>query len=245
MAVWCGPSQLCPDPMGTLGAEEDQDQEEDLLFTNSDMEDEEDAEEETSLTQNDALPLDLDNALKGRSGSISMEVHTAMVEALASKSLTPILKEELRCKIQLKRLQHGQDEMTPDFTKKSSSMSLEEIVKRNKKMEQNRVSAHKSRQRQKNLEKTIQAKLEDLQKQNKWLQEQARLLRQACKQARDWLDQHKTCLYQTCTVGVPSCGSSISLPLVVTSFPDSCDVVPHRTSSPSLAGAQKITLPRR
>nr|KAG5713576.1 hypothetical protein BaRGS_024624 [Batillaria attramentaria] len=113
--------QLCPDPMGTLGAEEDQDQEEDLLFTNSDMEDEEDAEEETSLTQNDALPLDLDNALKGRSGSISMEVHTAMVEALASKSLTPILKEELRCKIQLKRLQHGQDEMTPDFTKKSSS----------------------------------------------------------------------------------------------------------------------------
>lgn len=59
----------------------------------------------------------------GRSDAgISQEVQSALATALSSQSLTPILKEELRCKIQLNRLLHGQEEITADFSEKSCSV---------------------------------------------------------------------------------------------------------------------------
>lgn len=205
MATRVGPSHAYTDLCVPLGWEDGvlQDMEgdgsvfeKDLLLTNSDMEaDGDEAEDGASPSPDDDFSLNADSGSDERSGGISLEVEAALVKALASKSLTPILKEELRCKIQLKRLQHGQDEMTPDFSKKTSSMSLEEIMKRNKKMEQNRMSAHKSRQRQKSLEKTIKDKCDVLQRQNIALEKQVKLLRKACVQATQWLDQHQTCLH--------------------------------------------------
>lgn len=90
-------------------------------------------------------------------------------------------------------------------------------------------------------------KLEGLQKQNQALEEQAKLLRRACQQAREWLDQHKTCLYHT-ALALPSLGSSLTLPpRAVTSFPAHTQTVPVSCGPPmhSLTNTGVATLPRR
>jgi hypothetical protein len=50
-------------------------------------------------------------------------VESAFSAAVSSQSLTPLLKEELRCKIQLKRLQRGKNELEADFSHKPFSVS--------------------------------------------------------------------------------------------------------------------------
>ncbi|XP_076460089.1 uncharacterized protein LOC143293077 isoform X2 [Babylonia areolata] len=145
----------------------------------------------TGLSQCLSMQLDWEDS---RTDSVPKEMEAAVSAALSSRSLTPLLKEELRCKIQLRRLQHGEEEITPDFSVKPSPMSLEEVAKKNKKMQQNRVSAQRSRERQKSLEERIKSRLELLQNENKLLSEQAHSLRHACRVARAWLQQHRSCL---------------------------------------------------
>lgn len=164
-------------------SDSDNDSESDLLFPEFDLE----------LSCGDCT----DPISKGSDVGISQEVQSALATALSSQSLTPILKEELRCKIQLNRLLHGQEEITADFSEKSCSMSVEEIVKKNRKLEQNRMSAHKSRLKQKTLEENIKSRLASLERHNAWLGEQVKSLRHACSLARQWLGQHEECLQHT------------------------------------------------
>ncbi|KAK7113162.1 hypothetical protein V1264_012505 [Littorina saxatilis] len=136
-----------------------------------------------------------------------LEMERALRAAVRSGTLTPLLKEELRCKIQLKRLQHGQDEMTSDFSVKPAAMSVEEVVKKNRKMQQNRMSAQRSRDRQKSVEQTVTLRLQRLEKDNQLLESQAKALRHACHVARTWLQQHRACL-DGCTTAT-SAGSRL------------------------------------
>ncbi|XP_046375545.1 uncharacterized protein LOC124148483 [Haliotis rufescens] len=82
------------------------------------------------------------------------ELLNAQERALASNSITPLLKQELRYTIQSRRLTEGKDEMNVSSLNTSSSshtheLTAEEVEKRKKRQEQNRRAAKRFRQKKK------------------------------------------------------------------------------------------------
>ncbi|XP_076442229.1 cyclic AMP-dependent transcription factor ATF-3-like [Babylonia areolata] len=74
----------------------------------------------------------------------------ATVESLHTGRLTPLIKEELRCRIQSRRLSEGKDELRVQFESPTRSEPRpEEIEKLNRRREQNRRAAQKFRRKKK------------------------------------------------------------------------------------------------
>ncbi|XP_046375544.1 cyclic AMP-dependent transcription factor ATF-3-like [Haliotis cracherodii] len=75
----------------------------------------------------------------------------ATYAALESGRLTPLLKEELRCRIQSRRLSEGKDELMVEFTAPTKDEPRpEEVAKLDRRREQNRRAARKFREKKRN-----------------------------------------------------------------------------------------------
>ena len=78
------------------------------------------------------------------------EINNAYEESIKEKSILPILKQELRFKIQTRRLSEGQEELHTEKTEPNKVYELteEEKEKYNRRLEQNRQSLRKSRNKE-------------------------------------------------------------------------------------------------
>ncbi|KAK3605434.1 hypothetical protein CHS0354_007516 [Potamilus streckersoni] len=80
----------------------------------------------------------------------------AITDSLLQGKITPLLKQELNLKIQCKRLLEGKREIVIQHEQpKTYQMSEDEILKRNRRLQQNRASANRSRGRLKNREEEL------------------------------------------------------------------------------------------
>uniref|UniRef100_A0A2C9LM56 BZIP domain-containing protein n=1 Tax=Biomphalaria glabrata TaxID=6526 RepID=A0A2C9LM56_BIOGL len=74
----------------------------------------------------------------------------ATMESLECGRLTPLIKEELRCRIQSRRLSEGKEELLVEFPSPTPSHPRpDEVQKRDRRREQNRRAAQKFRKKRK------------------------------------------------------------------------------------------------
>ncbi|XP_041353583.1 uncharacterized protein LOC121371623 [Gigantopelta aegis] len=79
-----------------------------------------------------------------------MRIKKALSDAMATNKATPLVKEELRLSILLKRMTEGKDEMVVKFNMpKKYELTDDEVVKRDRRRRQNRDAARKFRQNKK------------------------------------------------------------------------------------------------
>ncbi|XP_062616185.1 uncharacterized protein LOC134277906 [Saccostrea cucullata] len=89
----------------------------------------------------------------------------AVYESYQTRSCLPLLKEELKCKIQCRRLSRGEDELKVRFEEqKVYKMTDAELQKRNRRLQQNRQSASKRRIKDKEYEESLLARIKRLEK---------------------------------------------------------------------------------
>ncbi|KAL3877728.1 hypothetical protein ACJMK2_035392 [Sinanodonta woodiana] len=94
-------------------------------------------------------------------------VRQAALQYQQTGSLLPIVKMELKCKILQNRLSRGEGEIEIDFTpRKPGQLSPEEIERRNKRKESNRLSARKSRMKKKTSVCKLQKEVAELEARN-------------------------------------------------------------------------------
>ncbi|XP_041351157.1 cyclic AMP-dependent transcription factor ATF-3-like [Gigantopelta aegis] len=103
----------------------------------------------------------------------------AAARAAETNNLTPLLKEELRLQILTKRHAKGKTEIDIDFKTEPRSYKLrpDEIEKKRRRREQNRVAAQKCRQKKKICQTYLFLEYQRQQQRNKELEEQVRQLR--------------------------------------------------------------------
>ncbi|XP_041364774.1 uncharacterized protein LOC121380090 [Gigantopelta aegis] len=94
------------------------------------------------------------------------EINKAASECRKRQSILPLLKQELKTKIQLNRLRAGKKELQVDFTPSKSKMTFEELTKRERRREQNRMSALRSRIRQKQNEEDVEKRYEEIEREH-------------------------------------------------------------------------------
>ncbi|XP_067672356.1 transcription initiation factor TFIID subunit 3-like [Haliotis asinina] len=117
------------------------------------------------------------------------EVKQAAVESEKSQSVLPLIKEELRTRIQLKRLISGDGDTEPDI-RKPYQMTLDELKKRERKKEQNRRAALRSRQKQTNQESEIIQRHRDQVLQNEKLEKEIEELKKERHRLIKYLERH-------------------------------------------------------
>ncbi|BFZ12220.1 hypothetical protein BsWGS_15259 [Bradybaena similaris] len=103
----------------------------------------------------------------------------AFEQACASKQPTPLLKYELRCLIQARRLTQGMDELAVQFMNPTvSKLSAAELEQAARRRRQNRLAARRCRQKRRLSEDMMLETIQHLKQQNQQLQHDANLLRQ-------------------------------------------------------------------
>ncbi|XP_033735254.1 cyclic AMP-dependent transcription factor ATF-3-like [Pecten maximus] len=112
-------------------------------------------------------------------GPVDEELAKAVRACEDTDSILPILKEELKCTIQKRRLAEGKTELTVQFTPPTKQeLSPEEIIKKENRREQNRRAARKFRRKQAELARGFQQRIKQLETENVRLREQLRRLTQ-------------------------------------------------------------------
>ncbi|XP_064621965.1 protein c-Fos-like [Lineus longissimus] len=96
---------------------------------------------------------------------------SAMIEATRTNTMTPIIKQEIRSAIQIKRLKKGKDELVVSLEPKSERevLSSEDKRKRQLRKERNRVAAQKCRMKRKAKADVLVDESKDLESKNKHL----------------------------------------------------------------------------
>ncbi|KAK6181036.1 hypothetical protein SNE40_008980 [Patella caerulea] len=115
----------------------------------------------------------------------------ATFASLESGQLTPLLKEELKCRIQSRRLSEGKEELHVDFTSPSKFQPRpDEIEKLNKRREQNRRAARKFRQKKRKDGDNLMKEAEKLDTDNTSLQEEIAKLYEERNKLEEILNDH-------------------------------------------------------
>ncbi|XP_061182558.1 uncharacterized protein LOC133190893 [Saccostrea echinata] len=105
------------------------------------------------------------------------ELSQAVYESYQTKSCLPLLKEELKCKIQCRRLSRGEGELKVQFEEqKVYKLTDDEVQKRNRRLLQNRLSASKRRIKDKEYEESLLARIKRLEKENLKKEKEKKLL---------------------------------------------------------------------
>lgn len=105
------------------------------------------------------------------------ELFNYALESVKGDSLLPLIKDELRCKIQTKRLSRGMEELKVDFQMKPPApLTPEEKQKQENRKLLNRESAKKCRRKKKINYQNIQQELKSLMDENKHLKENIRCI---------------------------------------------------------------------
>ncbi|XP_061174295.1 cyclic AMP-dependent transcription factor ATF-4-like [Saccostrea echinata] len=106
------------------------------------------------------------------------ELRNASLEAKKSGCILPILKVELKSKIQMKRLLQGQDEIDLNVSspqkKACVELTKEDLERKNKRQEQNRKAAKKFRLKEKEEKANLDQTLKELRKRNEELRSNVR-----------------------------------------------------------------------
>ncbi|XP_021359964.1 cyclic AMP-dependent transcription factor ATF-3-like [Mizuhopecten yessoensis] len=77
------------------------------------------------------------------------KMHEAALVAMETGNMTPIIKQELRCLIQSRRLAEGKSELYVDFVPPvMTELTPEELLKKENRREQNRIASRKFRRKQ-------------------------------------------------------------------------------------------------
>ena len=123
------------------------------------------------------------------------KIFQAVNEALTTGSLTPLVKEELKCSIQSRRMKEGKSELKVAFSgPKTYELSADEVVRVENRRVQNRVAAQRFRERQKLKADELQRKCHKIESHNTQLRYEMRKLRQEKEQLRKSLEEHsKVC----------------------------------------------------
>ncbi|XP_033735257.1 uncharacterized protein LOC117323863 [Pecten maximus] len=91
----------------------------------------------------------------------------AAIACLQSGRLTPLIKEELKYKIQAKRMEQGKKELQVQFTTPNTyELTNEEAMKSDRRRQQNRLAAKKFRKRQTTVAVALEKTLQKLQNEN-------------------------------------------------------------------------------
>lgn len=115
--------------------------------------------------------------MKDRQEGNDSQLMRAFEESFQSKSFLPLLKEELKCKIQCRRLSKGEEEMKVQFEEqKDYQLTDEEIIKRQRRLFQNRRSAVKRKLKEKLYEEELLARIRRLETENYKKEEEKRSL---------------------------------------------------------------------
>ncbi|KAK3089731.1 hypothetical protein FSP39_005984 [Pinctada imbricata] len=98
------------------------------------------------------------------------QLKSAYTQSAECGSILPLIKQELKFKIQAKRLSEGVPELRVSFTEAPKyPLSKEELVKRETRKKNNRISARKCRLKRKIEIKSINQEMKDLINQNETL----------------------------------------------------------------------------
>ncbi|XP_069124153.1 uncharacterized protein [Argopecten irradians] len=129
------------------------------------------------------------------SASLSDEnLEKAYHSSLQAGTSLPLLKEELRLKIQHGRLQSGQEELVLDQSPpKPDLLTLSEVFKKNRRRNQNRESADRSRSRGKEYEQHLIETIAEGEKRMAELEQIRDNLLATKKMLSDVLSQHSNC----------------------------------------------------
>lgn len=112
-------------------------------------------------------------------------------KVLETGSLTPLLKEELKYKIQSRRVAEGKRELKVEFLPPSENkLTPEEEIKVQKRKIQNRLAAKKFRQKQKDLTFNFKKTIQSLESGNTRLRSEIKRLQKEKNELRQRLQQH-------------------------------------------------------
>ncbi|XP_076463734.1 cyclic AMP-dependent transcription factor ATF-3-like [Babylonia areolata] len=115
----------------------------------------------------------------------------ATVQSLHTGRLTPLIKEELRCRIQSRRLSEGKDELRVQFESPSRlEPRPEEIEKLNRRREQNRRAAQKFRRKKKERGKLLTEESQRLEGDNDCLRSEISKLNKERDELLQILSEH-------------------------------------------------------
>nr|KAG5710708.1 hypothetical protein BaRGS_035110 [Batillaria attramentaria] len=115
----------------------------------------------------------------------------AVKRCKGTRSLQPLLKEELRLKILARRHGNGQGDLEVCFKEPPQyPMTAEECRKRDVRRAQNRGAAQRFRQRKRSREEELKQKVDEGQKRNKELLSEVETLRRETTRLRGILDRH-------------------------------------------------------
>ncbi|GFO50535.1 basic leucine zipper transcriptional factor atf-like 3 [Plakobranchus ocellatus] len=120
------------------------------------------------------------------------KILNATIKAFQSGSLTPLIKEELRCTIQSRRLAEGKGELTVEFKSppKKKEMTEEERARYLKRRVQNREAAQRFRQKQKDTSDMLTAKIQKLERKSRNLLTDLTRLREEKDYLKEMLKNH-------------------------------------------------------
>ncbi|KAL3861742.1 hypothetical protein ACJMK2_007765 [Sinanodonta woodiana] len=130
----------------------------------------------------------------------------AALEALKNGNMTPLIKEELKCTIQAKRMAHGLNELKVEFTEPvKHELNSEEKAKVERRREQNKLAARRFRERQRSLGHKLQKETQKLESANTLLNYEIRQLRLLKdKLQKEWNGHLAVCPLQTFLYADPS-----------------------------------------
>lgn len=113
-------------------------------------------------------------------------------QCLEINSYLPLIKEEIKLKIQCKRMISGEDELKlEDMKPVKHLLTEEEILKRNRRKEQNRKSAVRTRARQKTRIIELSQEVECLEEDQKTLTHTIHSLKQELQTLEHLLNTHR------------------------------------------------------
>uniref|UniRef100_A0A0B7B045 BZIP domain-containing protein n=1 Tax=Arion vulgaris TaxID=1028688 RepID=A0A0B7B045_9EUPU len=104
--------------------------------------------------------------------------------------ISDVIKQEIRCKIQLKRINQGQEELKADFTQPDTTISYTDVQKRNEIREKNKQYARQSRDRVKHEWKRLEETNRELVQLNVEVRNKLKKLREKFRMTNDLLQYH-------------------------------------------------------
>ncbi|KAK6170544.1 hypothetical protein SNE40_018915 [Patella caerulea] len=98
------------------------------------------------------------------------ELIKAAGDSLCDGNCLPLIKQELKIKIQMKRLEKGEEEITTDETNSQEELFMKKIRKRSRAKELNRLASFRSREKKAKKENEIVERFRRLSESNEKLQ---------------------------------------------------------------------------
>ncbi|KAK3583783.1 hypothetical protein CHS0354_022822 [Potamilus streckersoni] len=123
--------------------------------------------------------------------TLDHSLNATAVKAIESNDMMPVIKNELKNRIQFKKMAEGKEELRVDFNgKPDAQLKDEEKEKAEKRRIQNRMAARRFRERQNMLGTNLQKKTQIFESDNTSLRNQIRLLRKEREILQRTLQEH-------------------------------------------------------